>query len=194
MEGIGIDGFRAGGLYLRNYLCKKYSFAIPSRSSIKLIAQYGPIIDIGAGTGYWAKMLHDYGVDIVAYDKDADLPFEARHYSKAKWFDVELGHEDAIDEHSDRTLLMVWPEHEKPMAYNCAMKLKPGQHMIFVGECSGGCTGDEAFFELLGHLPFSDCMEEEDTENPVALFDVVHQLDIPKWWGVHDYLTIYRRK
>jgi len=46
-----------------------------------------------------------------------------------------------------------------------------------VGEGSEGCTGDGNFFDLL---------EEE--------WEKIHSIDIPQWFGMHDYLVSYKRK
>ena len=50
-------------------LCNKYSWGIPDDRSLKILKEFEPLIEIGAGKGYWAKLLREYGVDIVAYDK-----------------------------------------------------------------------------------------------------------------------------
>ena len=56
--------FESAIMELREY----YSFAIPSEAALDTIKQYGPICEMGAGSGYWSKLLTERGVDIVAYD------------------------------------------------------------------------------------------------------------------------------
>ncbi|KAF4318472.1 hypothetical protein BBO99_00006974 [Phytophthora kernoviae] len=46
----------------------KYSWAIPDERALQIIKHYGPIVEMGAGSGYWARLLQLRGVDIVAYD------------------------------------------------------------------------------------------------------------------------------
>jgi hypothetical protein len=55
----------------RSTLVKKYSWAIPSPESIEWIVKVldgRPVVEIGAGTGYWAWLLTQAGVDIRCYD------------------------------------------------------------------------------------------------------------------------------
>ncbi|DAZ92387.1 TPA: hypothetical protein N0F65_003770 [Lagenidium giganteum] len=46
----------------------KYSWAIPDERALQIIKHYGPIVEMGAGTGYWGCLLKVRGVDIVCYD------------------------------------------------------------------------------------------------------------------------------
>ncbi|KAI9995113.1 hypothetical protein PInf_012157 [Phytophthora infestans] len=46
----------------------KYSWAIPDERALQIIKHYGPIVEMGAGSGYWARLLQLRGVDVVAYD------------------------------------------------------------------------------------------------------------------------------
>ncbi|KAF1322635.1 hypothetical protein FI667_g11059, partial [Globisporangium splendens] len=54
----------------------KYSWAIPDERALRIIKHYGPsdgclcvqIVEMGAGSGYWSKLLELRGVDIVCYD------------------------------------------------------------------------------------------------------------------------------
>uniref|UniRef100_A0AAV1UJU6 Uncharacterized protein n=1 Tax=Peronospora matthiolae TaxID=2874970 RepID=A0AAV1UJU6_9STRA len=50
----------------------RYSWAIPDERALQIIKHYGPIVEMGAGSGYWARLLQDRGVDVVAYDLHVD--------------------------------------------------------------------------------------------------------------------------
>ena len=55
----------------RNKLVEIYSWAVTDQKAIDQIVKTTKdmgIVEIGAGRGYWASILADYGVDIVAYD------------------------------------------------------------------------------------------------------------------------------
>ena len=54
----------------RGELVKQYSWAIPNNKAIETIVKYSPIIEIGAGTGYWGRLISKAGGDIVCYDKN----------------------------------------------------------------------------------------------------------------------------
>ena len=44
------------------------SHSVPSAQVLKSLAKLGPMIEVGAGSGYWCAMLAERRVDIVAYD------------------------------------------------------------------------------------------------------------------------------
>lgn len=44
------------------------SFAIPCQEAIEAIGRAERVLEIGAGTGFWARLLANRGVDVVATD------------------------------------------------------------------------------------------------------------------------------
>ena len=54
----------------RTDLIARYGFAVPSNEALNRIAHCSPagVIEIGAGTGYWAHALHARGVNVEAFD------------------------------------------------------------------------------------------------------------------------------
>lgn len=162
-----------GAFRSRSKLVKMYAWAIPTEEAIEAIHKLKmPIVEIGAGSGYWAYCMRQLGIDVVAYDAE---PYQNR-YINGNWSEVLVGDEKAIRQHYDRALLLVWPPYNTPMASDTLSNFK-GSHVVYVGESAYGCTGDDKFHTLL---------EKE--------WDVVEEVDIPQWPGIHDYLTIYRRK
>jgi SAM-dependent methyltransferase len=174
----------------RDELVRQYAWAVPDREAIHLITSHtSRIVEIGAGTGYWAKMLADAGCDIVAFD--------IRPYSNdwvdARWFDVTVGGPAKVKQHQDRALMLCWPPLST-MAVNC-LRLYRGTSLIYIGEPSGGITAPPTFFELLdesarqnngdGHSPRH--------ENSVA-WDLVADYEIPRFMGMRDRLFIYTRR
>ena len=59
-------------LQIRDHLSRKYAFGVPGNDALDCLARYGPLVEIGAGTGYWARCLRERGVDIFAYDVIGD--------------------------------------------------------------------------------------------------------------------------
>jgi hypothetical protein len=53
-------------LQITDHLSPKYAFGVPGNYALDCLARYGPLVEIGAGTGYWARCLRERGVDIVA--------------------------------------------------------------------------------------------------------------------------------
>jgi hypothetical protein len=48
----------------------RYAFALPSDDALDAIVRSAPhgIVELGAGTGYWAALLEQRGADVVAFD------------------------------------------------------------------------------------------------------------------------------
>jgi hypothetical protein len=75
------DGERSAGFHLlfppapggrsRDELCRRFAWAIPSPQAVhalrRVLARRG-LVEIGAGTGYWAALLAHAGVDVRGYD------------------------------------------------------------------------------------------------------------------------------
>jgi hypothetical protein len=159
----------------RRELLAEFSFAILTDAMVQALKQYSPLLEVGSGTGYWAYELRQAGADIVVTDP---APYSGIAYDPTKiWLEPErIDATVAVSKYPGRTLLMVWPSLERPWAHE-ALEAYEGDALIYVGEGYGGCTADDAFHELL---------EARWTET--------QQIDMPQWWGLHDYCAIYRRQ
>jgi hypothetical protein len=164
---------------IRDALVAKYAWAIPNDNAIQLLAGMGPIIEMGAGNGYWAKLIVDAGGKIEPYDvKPGQHHYDAP--PRSVWYPVIDGGPDQITvRHRDHILLLVWPPYEGALAFDALTRYLEvgGKTVVFVGEGSGGCTADDRFYNLLD-----------------SQFEEVGDTDIPQWDGIHDYLTVYQRK
>jgi hypothetical protein len=49
-------------------LLQKFAWAIPDEKALRILQQFSPIIEMGAGRGYWSHLLQQQGVDITPYD------------------------------------------------------------------------------------------------------------------------------
>lgn len=158
---------------IRFELVKQYAFAIPCEEALVALSELGPIIEMGAGTGYWTYLLRKRGVDIQAYDKHVG---DSNHYKFAKkWTGVLKGRPGKLKKRGNRTLFLCWPDYNTDFASNC-LKRYTGETVAYIGEGGYGCTGDEAFHAALNR---------DWTE--------VKEVRIPQWEGIHDSLYIYRR-
>ena len=95
----------------RLVLAQQYSYVYPDAKSLALLATLGPLVEMGAGTGYWASQLRKLGVDILAFDQappDGDRP-NRYHASTLTWTQVLEGDIDILSRYSDRALLLCWP-------------------------------------------------------------------------------------
>jgi hypothetical protein len=171
--------------------CKKFAWAIPDEKALTAIADHSPrgVVEIGAGGGYWTKMLRERGVDVIAYDPAPHLS----DWHEGAWTEVLLGDYTAVIGHSDRTLLTVWPEYEAAWSHQM-IELFEGEKVVYVGEGWGGCTGDDRFHQLLGGVGCTCWGGEECTcDLSAARFKEISTVGIPQWAGIHDYLSVYQR-
>jgi len=153
---------------LRDKMVQKYAWAIPNEQAISKLVELSPLIEIGAGAGYWAKLVEEAGGKIVCYDIEPPL---------TQWHPIWKSEPHVIKQrYILRTLFLCWPPYEESMAADC-LKLYKGRTLVYVGEGYGGCTGDDNFHEEL--------------KNNWLLCD---RLEIPQWYGIHDSMYIYKRK
>ena len=154
----------------RRALVQQYAWAIPNDEAIRLLVGLGPLVEIGAGSGYWASLVRQAGGDIVALDIE---PWATTHT------EVEEGGPEYAGAYHDRTLFLCWPPYDMPMAYDALYGYTEagGRRVVYVGESRGGCTGDDAFHEMLAlRYEWSD------------------GVSLPQWYGLHDTLTVWERR
>lgn len=171
-EGAGRNRYPVG----RVRLCKSYAWAIPTPGDITwLKAQLDgrSIVEIGAGTGYWAWQLSQAQIDVHAYDL---TPGGNRFCGEVEYHPVLKGGPEAAAAYATRALMLCWPPYESAMAAE-ALKAYAGDLVISIGEPEGGCTGDDEYFALLG----KEFEEIGDSPSHVT------------YSGIHCWVTAYRR-
>lgn len=152
----------------RQKLVEEYGWAVPNEEAIDYLTQFDEtIVEVGAGKGYWAYLIDQNGGSIEAYDID---PPDDTYYNVMKRNSKTLKSEIV-----GSPLLLVWPPADSMMDFDC-IKSEPN-HILYVGEPRGGCTGSDKFFEIF---------EEE--------YGHVRTIDIPSYAGVRDTFGHYVRK
>ena len=195
--GTNLDEIRAESI-------ARFGFAIPSDEALEAIARCSPhgVVEVGAGTGYWAAVLQQRGVDVVAFDIEPAPSSKNPWFAGAHpWHPVDQGDHHVVEGHSERTLLIVWPTKNEIWAAAAAEEYHAvgGQCLVFVGEGPGGRTGDDAFHAVLGEL--TSCVQcEYGSMTSPCICDVVARwrrtatIELPQWPGFHDDLQIYARE
>jgi hypothetical protein len=93
----------------RRELAALFAWAIPGDGALAVLARYGPLLECGAGTGYWAALLRARGADIVA----CDLAPGHKPWTPVRRADSIT----AVRRHRDRALFLCWPPHDGLVVY-----------------------------------------------------------------------------
>jgi hypothetical protein len=127
------------------------------------------VVDFGAGTGYFAYLLEQRGVDTAAID----------NWSGGKpemlWHPVQSGGVEALSGTSDRVLLLSWPPKLSPMAI-IALREWGGTRLIYAGEILRR-TADPSFHRELA-----------------ANWQLVERITIPQWRNFSDAIYLFERR
>ncbi|MCU0847488.1 MAG: hypothetical protein MUD12_06330 [Spirochaetes bacterium] len=146
----------AGLLDKRHYFTAKYAFPVPTIGVLNAVKRHSPIVEIGAGSGYWAMCLHGLGADIVAYDKfpagGSFDPSGGNAWFDDCWFNVIDGDETSASHHPGRTLFLCWPPAENSMALSALESYlsSGGKKMIYIGDPAS--SADVSFHSVLAGL------------------------------------------
>ena len=177
-EWIKNCGEHDGSMTARGILTKKYSWAIPNMEALRCIAEYSPILEVGAGTGYWASLLSKMNVTIRAVDNRPPLRLRPNLYGhKEQHFKVVRGNYGEVYDWPKSTLFLCWPPGCSSAVSSECLYAYHGKILLYVGEYANGCTGDNVFHDTLA----KDWVR-------------IHQQAIPRWFGMCDSLFVYRRK
>lgn len=174
------DNLRKSSFESRADHVRRYAWAIPNDEALDAMASYSPLIEVGAGAGYWAHLLAARGVDIIAFDK-IPVGIPGNNWldcNTPEWFDVHPGRTGPLMQkrYSDRTLFLCWPPYEESFADE-ALRSYGGDWFLYIGEEEDGATGSRSFFDRL----------RDD-------WDLDRVVSIPQWPGIHDALFVYQRK
>lgn len=135
-------------------LINKYSWATPDPRAVQIIKHFAPVIEIGCGkNAYWANILHQCGIDVLAYDRNVhsggtiSIPSGDETSGKSnKKIKIEEGKQDSTigavkvkqggpevlstDEikASNRTLMLCYPDEDlDPEAVSSSLENAAGQ-------------------------------------------------------------------
>ncbi|CAM9339292.1 unnamed protein product, partial [Phaeothamnion confervicola] len=192
-------------------LVRRYAWAIPDERAIQAAAEFSPIVEIGAGGGYWASLLRARGADVKAYDLE---PSRAREKGKGKakkrkserkeegedeeivfWTEVLEGGPPVLEEdgNAERALLLCYPDfdgstndNDEPMSLQCLQRSETDV-VIHVGEL----FGDSIL--MSGSGPWGRTTAEAFQVALATQFHCVLKLDLPRWPLSGDCLTVWKR-
>jgi len=164
-------------------LCEKYSWAIPDQRALNIIAQFQPIIEVGAGNGYWAHLLRKQNVHIRCCDNYVN-------YSTL-WTLVEksgpmiLQQNDIIEKHY--TLMLCYPDEASDLSYQC-LQYYEGEYIIHIGELAmtGTCSG-------FPQAPFGRTTNSQFQIELMEHFHCILLAELPRFPFSKDYISVWKR-
>ena len=161
-----VDGGRKAGsarlAYAQMLLQAVYAYAIPSPETVEWVSTFcggRPLIEHGAGRGYWAMQLAQAGLRVEAYDSEPPDQTENVSFPRAAgqrdvWYPVEgLGSPaECMADRADHVLFLCWPPGwGNPMASDAlaAFEKAGGSRLILIGQRRGGMNATDEFFDSL---------------------------------------------
>lgn len=165
------------------------------------IADHSPhgVVEVGAGLGYWARLLADRGVDVVAYDIAPPPSPDNRWFAGVHpWFPVAAADERVVAEHPDRTLVLIWPTPRQTWGADAALlhAASGGRRLVYVGEPPGGRTGDAGLHAVLGLVDRClacayGVLDVPCTCGVMAQWRLIEERPLPSWRGWDDRLYLF---
>jgi hypothetical protein len=165
----------------RDWCCHLYAYATPTKEALDVMAKHAPIVEVGAGTGYWSSLLQRADVDVVAFDKappSADgTEGNAYHGHVPPFCSVGRGGPEVLSQEdmAARSLFLCYPPPGDAMAVR-SVQLFQGDVILHVGEWQGD-TGDQRFESELQRR-----------------FVLEQEISLPNWGNSAYGLTVWRRK
>lgn len=182
-----VDGGRPAGsarlAYAQMLLQAAYAYAIPSPETIDWVSAFcddRPVLELGAGRGYWAAQLARSGLVVEAYDSEPpdqvdNVSFPRAAGQRDVWYPVGSAGSpvECTAGRAGHVLLLCWPPGwGSTMATEAlaAFEQVGGDRLIFIGEPRGGMNATGSFFDSLTE---GWTLESEDDR-------------FVRWWNLSD--------
>ncbi|KAF4730647.1 hypothetical protein FOZ63_007012, partial [Perkinsus olseni] len=158
-----------------------YAYATPTESALDLLSDFVPggVVEVGSGTGYWAKLLRDRRVEVLALDKNPpDHQANAYHGRCRPHTEVKKGNATDLESLSPMEypkLMLCYPPPQEHMAAEAIGNFK-GDYVFHIGEWFGD-TGSLAMQKALGQS-----------------FRMIRREPLPNWPSTSYEMTIWKRR
>ena len=133
-----------------------YGYVLLSAECLEALVQMlrgHKVLDAGSGGGYLSHCLGAAGVDVTAVELHPPETVPTEQDPRRLWqVDIAGCARQHVSAKYD-VVIVSWPGHQQPFAFDIATALAPGQVLVYQGEGSGGCTANPDFFELVADWP-----------------------------------------
>ncbi len=159
----------------RDWAAKLYAFGIPTQGVVEAVKALNcSVIELGSATGYWACLLRNAGVHVLALDIFPLAAWESHTATEAGT--VENLKVPLIAERYPALLLCFPPPDD--MAVDALLAF-PGDYILYCGEWASGMTASMDFHRRLA-----------DT----ACFELICTVQMPCWAGTSYDFRIFKRR
>jgi len=169
----------------RDFPASLYAYATPSPYALQQLTiqlRKKHVIEVGAGTGYWAALLQHHGIDIQAYDisppgdySDNEYHSEVPAFTNVQQLDASRSATSTTTSGKDDALFLCYPPPGTDMAFSALQSFR-GDMVVHVGEWMG-LTGDTAFESLI-----------------LQTFACQTYISLPIWGTDAAYVTVWIRR
>lgn len=156
----------------RRIFIKQFGFSVPSAEAIEILSKHQPILEIGAGTGYWSRLLNLNQIDVIATDPQLSNPGGFQH--QAYFPCLKLDAVQAISHHSGRNIFCSWPSLNENWLKEAAKLLDKDQFLFAVYE--EACANEETW----------DYIREN--------FEEICDLELISWYWTHDRFMGWKKR
>lgn len=153
-----------------------YSFAIPTEEAITKLVDLEPLIEIGAGTGYWSALIASRGGDVISTELATDNQLNGWSQRIARHCSINTLGNATMAYIRNRTPFICWPPNDTDLAVTVALRVQLGGKLAYVGEPRDGCTATKDFFDLMDDR-----------------FKIIDGAVLPTWRRLDDSLFIFER-
>jgi hypothetical protein len=167
-----------------------FSFSVPSDEALAAVCELGPILEIGAGSGYWSMLLRRREADVHAVDiRPPTSVASTNMFHPSTWTRVDKGSFEVLADpvHAGRVLFLSWPIHDPDESWDAeCLEVYRGSTVVYVGSWNCGPTADPEFQGVCSSLQFQQAL--------IDGWELQREIMLPRWPGARDTLTIWTRK
>lgn len=116
----------------RKAFTQAWGFSIPCAEAVEALRALEPLVETGAGTGYWTALMRAAGHDVVATDLHP-LGRNAYGFEGGTHTEIEgLAGAQAVRKYADRDVFCSWPSEGEAWALGVAWALRPGRRLAII--------------------------------------------------------------
>jgi hypothetical protein len=170
----------------RSKFVSEFAFAVPTREALDRVRAFSPLLEIGAGSGAWARLLAMRGADIIATDpaveEFSDLANQGWTWGESKYHPVlPFAGKTAVRRWPERNVLCCWPSLGQTWLRQAARAMLPGRVLLVIRE---DATADDRTWNYLEYH-FKPAVDQQGIDNTIEL---------PNWYCLHDRLEVWIKK